>query len=256
MKQIISYNVNGIRAAAKKDFFQWLQQENPDIICIQETKAQPEQLDDSFLKPEGYHAFYHSAEKKGYSGVAIFTREEPNHVEYGSGMEKYDKEGRILRADYENFSIISVYIPSGSSGDHRQEIKEEFLEDFYVYIENLKKSFPNLIISGDYNICHRPIDIHDPVRNKKSSGFLPHEREWVSKFLDMGFVDSFRLHHPEAPDRYSWWSYRANARANNKGWRIDYQMITENLTKKCVGADILDQVVHSDHCPIKVSMDL
>jgi exodeoxyribonuclease-3 len=256
MKQIISYNVNGIRAAAKKQFFDWIQEENPDILCIQETKAQPEQLDNSFLKPDGYHTFWHSAEKKGYSGVAIFTKEEPKHVEYGSGMEKYDKEGRILRADYENFSIISVYIPSGSSGDHRQAIKEEFLEDFYVYIENLKKSFPNLIISGDYNICHRPIDIHNPVSNKKSSGFLPHEREWVSKFIDMGFVDSFRLHHPETPDRYSWWSYRANARANNKGWRIDYQMLTESLRDKCVGADILDQVKHSDHCPIKVSMDL
>ncbi len=256
MKKIISYNVNGIRAAAKKDFFEWLQQESPDILCLQETKAQPDQLDESFLQPEGYHTYWHSAEKKGYSGVAIFTKEKPKHVEVGSGMEKYDLEGRILRADYDNFSIISVYIPSGSSGDHRQAIKEDFLEDFYVYIENLKKTFPNLIISGDYNICHRPIDIHDPVRNKTSSGFLPHEREWVSKFLDMGFVDSFRLHHPETPDRYSWWSYRANARANNKGWRIDYQMLTKSLEEKCKGAEILDQVKHSDHCPIKLSMDL
>ncbi|MEO0473708.1 MAG: exodeoxyribonuclease III, partial [Bacteroidota bacterium] len=223
MKKIISYNVNGIRAASRKGLYDWLQAESPDVLCIQETKAQPEQLDESILKPEGYHAYFHSAEKKGYSGVAILTKEEPKHVEYGSGMDRYDAEGRILRADFEDYSIISVYIPSGSSGDHRQAIKEDFLKDFYQYIAELKKSFPRLIISGDYNICHKEIDIHDPVRNKKNSGFLPHEREWVTKFIDMGFVDSFRTFNQD-PHHYSWWSYRANARANNKGWRIDYQM--------------------------------
>lgn len=255
MKNIISYNVNGIRAATKKGFFDWLKEENPDIICLQESKAQPEQLDEAVLNPEGYHAYWYSAEKKGYSGVAIFSKVEPNHVEYGCGIEAYDKEGRVLRADFDNFSIVSAYFPSGSSGTARQTVKEAFLDDMYVYFNDLKKKIPNLIVSGDYNICHQAIDIHDPVSNKKSSGFLPHEREWVTKFLDSGFVDSFRKHNQD-PDNYSWWSYRSGARARNKGWRIDYQMVSAALDEKCTGADILSDVVHSDHCPIKVVMDL
>jgi exodeoxyribonuclease-3 len=256
MKKIISYNVNGIRAASRKGFFDWLSAASPDVICIQEIKAKPEQLDETFLKPDGYHTFWYPAEKKGYSGVAIFSKEEPKHVEYGCGIEKYDQEGRVLRLDFAAYSVISAYFPSGTSGDHRQAVKDEFLEDFYPYIQELMGEIPKLVISGDYNICHRPIDIHDPVRNKKNSGFLPHEREWVSKFLELGFVDSFRLHHPDTPHRYSWWSYRANSRAKNKGWRIDYQMLSEPLVGYCQGADILDQVVHSDHCPIELSLDL
>lgn len=255
MKNIISYNVNGIRAATKKGFFDWLKSEDPDIICLQESKAQPDQLEEEVLNPDGYHGYWYSAEKKGYSGVAILTKEKPNHVEYGCGIDAYDKEGRILRADFDNFSIISAYFPSGSSGTARQTVKEAFLDDMYVYINELKKKFPNLIISGDYNICHQAIDIHDPVSNKKSSGFLPHEREWVTKFIDAGFVDSFRLHNQE-PDNYSWWSYRSGARARNKGWRIDYQMVSSPLADKCTGADILSDIVHSDHCPIKVLMDI
>ncbi|MEM6262092.1 MAG: exodeoxyribonuclease III [Bacteroidota bacterium] len=256
MKSIISYNVNGIRAAAKKDFFGWLQAESPDVLCLQETKAQPEQLDESFLKPPGYHTFWYSAEKKGYSSVAIFSKEKPLHVEYGCGIEKYDREGRILRADFNNFSVISAYFPSGTQGEIRQAFKEEFLEDIQQYLEELRKEVPNLIVSGDYNIAHTEIDIHDPVRNKKNSGFLPHEREWLTGFLANGFVDSFRLIHPDLTDKYSWWTYRAGARKKNKGWRIDYHMITESLTDKCVGANILDQIVHSDHCPIKVEIDV
>ena len=254
MVSIISYNVNGIRAAHKKGLLDWLEQESPDILCIQETKAQPEQVDEIILKPNGYSSYWYSAQKKGYSGVAIYSKKEPNHIEYGCGIEAYDNEGRIIRADFDGYSVISVYIPSGSSGDIRQEIKEQFLDDFYLYIEELKKDVPNLIISGDYNICHKPIDIHDPVRNKKNSGFLPHEREWMSKFIDMGFVDSFRKFNSEG-DHYSWWSYRANARANNKGWRIDYQMVADSIADKCLGASILPEVKHSDHCPIKLEMD-
>lgn len=248
---IISYNVNGIRAATKKGFLDWLSEEDPDIVCIQETKAQPEQLDDAILNPEKYHTFWHSAQKKGYSGVSVFSKQEPLHVEEGCGIDKYDLEGRILRLDFDTFSVISAYFPSGSSGDPRQLFKEDFLKDFYVYIEDLKKKFPNLIITGDYNICHKPIDIHDPVGNKKSSGFLPHEREWVSSFIDLGFVDSFRKFNSE-PHNYTWWSYRAQARQKNKGWRIDYQMATTELEDRLISADILPDVIHSDHCPTKL----
>lgn len=256
MKHIISYNVNGLRAAQNKLFFDWLAAESPDIICLQETKAQPDQLDALALSPPGYHAYFHSAEKKGYSGVAIYTKEKPQRVITGSGMPAYDQEGRILRADFADFSIMSVYMPSGSSGDHRQAVKEAFLPDFLAYTQALRQEIPHLIISGDFNIAHTEQDIHDPVRNKDSSGFLPHERAWLSDFLASGFVDSFRLHHPEARDQYSWWSYRSRARASNKGWRIDYHMVAAPLAERCVAASILTEVVHSDHCPIKVVMDI
>lgn len=254
MKSIISYNVNGIRAAEKKGLLSWLQEEDPDILCVQETKAQIEQLSEELRKPNGYKTFWHSALKKGYSGVAIFSKEEPLHVEEGSGMEVYDNEGRFLRADFPDFSILSVYVPSGSSGDLRQQFKEEFLEDFYSYIKDLKQSVPKLVISGDFNICHKSIDIHDPVRNKNTSGFLPIEREWMTKFIDLGFVDSFRKFNSD-PHHYSWWSYRANARAKNKGWRIDYQMVSKQIDPHLVSASILPEVKHSDHCPVKVELE-
>ncbi|MEL6848899.1 MAG: exodeoxyribonuclease III [Bacteroidota bacterium] len=252
-QKIISYNVNGIRAAQKKGFLDWLQAYQPDVLCLQESKAQPDQLDEKVLKPDGYHTFWYSAEKKGYSGVALFTKEEPQHVEYGMGVERFDAEGRVIRADFKDYSIISAYFPSGSSGDHRQAVKEDFLEAMYDYIGELRQKFPRLIISGDYNICHEARDIHDPVRNKKNSGFLPHEREWMSKFIGSGFLDSFRKFEEEN-GHYSWWSYRANARANNKGWRIDYHMVSDPIAENCVGAKILPEVKHSDHCPIEVIM--
>lgn len=254
MKSIISYNVNGIRAAAKKGFFDWLQTESPDVVCLQETKAQPDQLDDSFQKPEGYHTYWYSAQKKGYSGVAILTKEEPTHVEYGMGIEAYDFEGRVIRADFEDYSVISAYFPSGTSGEERQAIKEQFLADFIPYVNELKKTHPNLIISGDYNIAHTEIDIHNPVSNKKTSGFLPHERAWLTEFMESGFVDSFRKFNSD-PHHYSWWSYRANARANNKGWRIDYHMVSEAFADHCTDASILPDVKHSDHCPIRVQIN-
>ncbi|MFK7920442.1 MAG: exodeoxyribonuclease III [Bacteroidia bacterium] len=254
MQKIISYNVNGIRAASKKGLLDWLQEEKPDVLCIQETKAQKDQLDETILSPDGYHTYFYSAEKKGYSGVALFTREKPNHVEYGCGIERFDMEGRVIRADFDNYSVISAYFPSGSSGDVRQAVKEDFLDEMFVYLNELRKTIPNLIVCGDYNICHQAIDIHDPVRNKTSSGFLPNEREWVTKFLDAGFVDSFRAIYPDTPEKYSWWSYRAGARARNKGWRIDYNMVAEPLKDAIKNADILSQVKHSDHCPIMVEV--
>ncbi len=255
MTRIISYNVNGIRAAVRKGLPEWLQVAQPDILCIQETKAQPDQIPVFDFELRGYKTYAHSAIKKGYSGVAILTKKEPDHVQAGMGIQKYDSEGRFIRADFGDISIVSVYHPSGSSGDERQAFKMEWLHEFQNYIAELRKERPNLIVSGDYNICHKAIDIHDPVRNATVSGFLPEEREWMSGFLETGFTDSFRYLNPE-PHQYSWWSYRANARANNKGWRIDYNMITDNLVNKIKRVAILPQAMHSDHCPVLLEMDL
>ncbi len=251
--QIIAYNVNGIRAALKKDFAGWLKATNADVVCLQEIKANTDQFDQSVFADLGYHCYWNSAEKKGYSGVAIFSKVKPKHVEYGCGIEAIDFEGRILRVDFDEVSVMSAYFPSGSSGDVRQAFKMQFLGLFQNYINELKKSFPKLIISGDYNICHEAIDIHNPQRNKNTSGFLPEEREWVSQFLASGFIDSFRYLNSD-PHNYSWWSYRANARAKNLGWRIDYNMISENLLSNLKRSAILSQAVHSDHCPVLVEM--
>ncbi|MCC5919354.1 MAG: exodeoxyribonuclease III [Cyclobacteriaceae bacterium] len=251
----ISYNVNGIRAAVKKGFAAWLADEKPDIIGLQELKAQEDQIDRVDLEALGYNVYLHPAEKKGYSGVGILSKVEPKKVTFGSGNADIDREGRIILADYDNFSFMSVYIPSGSSKEERQEYKMEWLAWFEAYVKELLTSRKSLIIAGDYNICHRPIDIHDPIRNKNSSGFLPEEREWVDRFLEIGFTDTFRMFHPEG-DRYSWWSYRANARNNNKGWRIDYQMVSEAMKDRIIDADILDQVKHSDHCPISLKLNI
>jgi len=254
MTKIISYNVNGIRAAISKGLIEWLKASDPDILCIQETKAQPDQIPVMDLIEAGYHCYFYSAKKKGYSGVALLTKQEPDRVVYGIKNEKYDDEGRFIRADFGDISVVSVYHPSGSSGDERQAFKMEWLEYFLNYINELKKTRPNLIISGDYNICHKPIDIHDPIRNATSSGFLPEEREWMSRFIDSGFVDTFRVYNNE-PKQYSWWSYRANARAKNLGWRIDYHMTTKSIESKLRRAFILPEAKHSDHCPVVLEID-
>ena len=252
MSKIISYNINGIRAVLNKGFDVWLDSAKVDIICLQEIKAKPGQFDQTIFNKLGYNCFIHSAEKPGYSGVAILSKVKPNYVEIGCGIEKIDFEGRIIRADFEDFSVMSVYFPSGSN-PLRQSFKMEFLDLFFDYVKQLVKSIPNLIISGDYNICHEPIDIHNPIANKNSSGFLPEERQWMSKFLSIGFVDSFRYLNKE-PHKYSWWSYRANARVKNLGWRIDYNMISESILPKLKRSAILSQAIHSDHCPILVEI--
>lgn len=253
MTTILTYNINGIRAALKKGLDDWLNTSNPDIVCFQEIKAKRDQFDVIPFNNLGYDCFINSAEKPGYSGVAIISKIKPKHVEYGCGNEKIDFEGRVIRADYDNFSVMNVYFPSGSSGELRQAFKMEFLDLFAKYILDLKKTIPNLIISGDYNICHTAIDIHNPQRNKNTSGFLPEEREWVSKFISSGFIDSFR-HFNKEPHNYSWWSYRANARAKNLGWRIDYNMISDSLLPRLKRAAILPQARHSDHCPVLVEI--
>lgn len=253
--KIISYNVNGIRAALKKDWIKWLKTVNPDVVCLQETKIQEGQILTEIFEDEGYNTYWHYAQKKGYSGVAIFSKQTPLHIEYGCGIPKYDNEGRIIRADFKGLSVISAYFPSGSSGETRQDFKMEFLSDFKSYIDELKQECPNLIISGDYNICHKAIDIHNPVSNKNSSGFLPEEREWISQFINSGFIDSFRYFN-EQSHNYTWWTYRFGARKKNLGWRIDYHMVSNSLKNKLKRAAILSEAVHSDHCPILVELDL
>ncbi len=256
MKKIISYNVNGIRAAQNKGLTDWIKAENPDILCFQELKAEASQIDVESYRSLGYHCYWHSAQKKGYSGVGLLSKEEPKHVEVGCGVDWIDNEGRVLRADYSDFSVISVYLPSGSSGEERQAVKMKVLGFFIDYIQELSQKIPKLIICGDYNICHQAIDIHDPVRNATMSGFLPEEREWFTQYLDRGLVDSFRVLHPGEKHQYSWWSYRMNARANNKGWRIDYNIITQPLQAVLKAASILPQAHHSDHCPVVVELDI
>ena len=252
--KIITYNVNGIRAALGKGLLEWIKSVDPDIICLQETKVQLEQLSIFEFEEAGYYHYWYSAKKKGYSGVAILTKTKPDKVSYGMGIEKYDNEGRFLRVDYGDISIASVYHPSGSSGDERQAFKMIWLEDFLKYINELKKSRPNLILCGDFNICHKPIDIHDPIRNATSSGFLPEEREWLTRFIDSGFIDSFRFFNKE-PKQYTWWSFRANARSKNLGWRIDYNMVGLPLENKLKRSVILPEAKHSDHCPVLLEID-
>lgn len=252
--KVITYNVNGIRAAIGKDFLGWLQATSPDIVCLQEIKAQHDQIPQVEFEALGYQAYWFPAQKKGYSGVGILTRREPDKVVYGMGIEKYDNEGRFLRADYGDVSVVSVYHPSGTTGDERQSFKMQWLADFQNFVTDLRKSRPNLIISGDYNICHQAIDIHDPVRNATSSGFLPEEREWMSGFLATGFIDSFR-YFVKDPHHYTWWSFRAGARDRNLGWRIDYNMVTQPLEHKMTRAAILPQAKHSDHCPALLEID-
>lgn len=252
--KLISYNVNGIRSAMNKGFVEWLKEENPDIIGLQEIKAQEKDIDPAVFHDLGYNLYWYPAIKKGYSGVAIFSKVKPKAVKYGMGLDKYDDEGRMIQADFDGFSFISSYFPSGTTGDERQGFKYEFLDDIYGYVQDLRKENSTLILSGDYNICHKPIDIHNPISNKNSSGFLPEERAWMDKFTDSGFIDTFRQFNPN-PHQYTWWSFRANSRAKNLGWRIDYHMVTKELQNKLKSAVILPNVKHSDHCPIVLEIE-
>ena len=252
--KIISYNVNGIRAALKKGLTDWLKRASPDVLCIQETKAMANQVDTSVFDDLGYKHYWHSAQKKGYSGVAILTKEKVLNVNKGTGIEHIDFEGRVIRVDFKSVSVISLYLPSGTN-INRLSYKFKFMDEFQNYIDNLKKKYPNLVICGDYNICHQAIDIHDPVRNKNVSGFLPEERKWIDKFMNRGFIDSFRYLN-DKPNNYSWWSYRANARENNKGWRIDYNLVSENLKNNIKRSYLLTDACHSDHCPVGLELNL
>jgi len=247
--RILSYNVNGVRAAIKKGLIDWLKTNPADIICLQEIKANVEDIPAHLFEDLGFNCYFYPAQKKGYSGVAILSKTKPDAVQFGNGIMQSDAEGRVIRADFGDITLINAYFPSGTSGDERQGYKYQWLDEFYEYLQELRKKRPKLIVTGDYNICHKAIDIHDPVGNKKSSGFLPEERAWMDKFFDAGFVDTLRNFHTE-PHLYTWWSLRANSRERNKGWRIDYINVTEPLKKQLKAAAIYPQIKHSDHCPV------
>lgn len=250
--KIITYNVNGLRAALRKGWLDWVKATAPDVICLQEIKATPDQVPEIVLLEDlGYEHYWYPAQKKGYSGTAILTRITPNHVTYGCGHEDYDFEGRTIRADFDEVSVMSVYFPSGTTGGIRQEFKYRFLDDFQAYSNDLLLEKPNLVVCGDFNICHRPIDIHNPKSNANSSGFLPEEREWMENFIQSGYIDSFRYLNPD-PHHYTWWSYRAGARSRNLGWRIDYHMVSLPLAERIDSSRILPDAMHSDHCPVEL----
>ncbi|TNE71837.1 exodeoxyribonuclease III [bacterium] len=254
--QIVTLNVNGIRSATTKGLDTYLTQLNADIICFQELKALEDQVPDE-IKGLPYHQYYHSAEKKGYSGVGILSKTEPLSVQVGCGIDWIDSEGRVLIAEFDTFFVFSMYFPSGTTGDERQNVKYQFLDAIYDYLHDFKsKTSKDMVICGDYNIAHKEIDIHNPVSNKNSSGFLPEERAWFTKFLESGFNDVFREQNEGVKDVYSWWSFRAGARKNNKGWRIDYQISTPNLAKKASHARIDGEPILSDHAAVIISYDL
>lgn len=254
--RIISYNVNGIRSAIKKGFLDWLKTNPADVICIQETKASKEDVDHTAFNQLGYFNYWYSAQKKGYSGVAVFSKVEPANVQYGTGHKVSDDEGRVLQLDFGDVRLINAYFPSGTTGGVRQNFKYEWLDEFFSYLQKLRSTYPNLILCGDYNIAHKEIDIHNPKGNIKTSGFLPEERAWMDKFFHHDWVDAFRVLQPE-PHHYSWWSQRfPTVREQNKGWRIDYINVTQSLKNKIKDAEILPDVKHSDHCPVYLEIDI
>ncbi len=253
---IVSYNVNGIRSAISKGLIDWIKEDQADIYCFQELKANKEDIDQKAFEDLGYHTYWFSAQKKGYSGVGIITKIKPLEVIYGCGIEQADFEGRVLQLKFEKFNLINTYFPSGSSGEERQAYKMQFLEEYLHFFQSTYdlKTMP-CILAGDYNICHKEIDIHDPKGNKNSSGFLPEERAWMDRFFEAGMIDTLR-HINQDPHHYSWWSFRANARNNNKGWRIDYINTSAPLKEKIKHAAIHPHVKHSDHCPVRLELNL
>jgi len=253
--KIISWNVNGIRACHKKGLIDVVQEQKPDIFCLQETKAHREQCEDEVKTLSRQYAYWSSAIRKGYSGVATFVDKEPLDVKLGIGLEEYDSEGRIVMTDHGAFDLYNIYFPNGGSGEVRHDFKQKFLQELNLHLKKKLAAGREVVVVGDYNVAHQTIDVFDPVRLSKESGFLPEERAWFDSFLELGFIDTFRQFHKE-PNRYSWWSYRELARIANRGWRIDYICISKGLQKYLSSADILDQVHGSDHCPVVATLDL
>ena len=250
---LISYNVNGIRAAIKKGLLDWLTTINVEIVCLQETKADQDQIEIEDFRKMVYHVYWNPAKKRGYSGVAVLTKIIPHNITMGLGKQKLDHEGRLIKLDFKTFSLLNVYLPSGSSGVERQAFKLEYLKAFFEYIEQVKKTTSNITICGDFNICHEPVDIHNPNSNKNSPGFTPVEREWLSKLLGYGFTDTFRYYNKE-PHNYSWWSLRSKSREKNLGWRIDYFLASDSMKKMLKSASLMHDVYYSDHCPISLEL--
>lgn len=248
--KILSYNVNGIRAAVKKNLIDYLREEDADIVCFQELKANPSDIDEGPFSALGYRCFWYSAEKKGYSGVGILSRVIPINIQYGMGHPLFDNEGRTIIAEYSNYIVVNTYFPSGTSGDERQKVKFDFLNFYSQFISDLRKKHKNILVVGDYNIAHTEIDIHNPKGNQKTSGFLPEERQWMTDWFNSGMIDSYRHLHPDTTGSYTWWSARfPNVRKENKGWRIDYISISAELKDKLKSASIVPNAIHSDHCP-------
>lgn len=255
MLTLYSWNVNGIRAAQKKGILDWLHKTKPDILGIQETKAHPDQLDEELRNPEGYHSYWASAERKGYSGVALFTRIEPISVQIGLGIEEYDREGRTIVAEYDEFVLITAYFPNGSRDHSRVPFKMAYKESFLDFCNQLRAQGKNVIFCGDVNTAHREIDLARPKDNQNSTGFLPIEREWIDKVVEQGYIDSFRALHPDTTEAYSWWAYWGKARERNVGWRLDYFFITPDLERRIISAEILADIQGSDHCPVLLTIE-
>lgn len=248
--RIISINLNGIRSAASKGFYQWLAVQNADVICLQELKAQAADMTEQMLAPHGYHGYFHYADKKGYSGVGIYCREKPLSVTAGLGISEFDAEGRYLCADFADYSVVSLYLPSGSSGEERQGVKFKFMEAFLPHLQELRASGREVVVCGDWNIAHKEIDLKNWRGNRKNSGFLPEERAWLTGLFDeVGFVDVFRQVHPEL-EAYTWWSNRGQAWAKDVGWRIDYQIATPAIARRAHAASIYKAERFSDHAPL------
>ena len=252
--KLISWNVNGIRAVHKKGFLEWLEDTDPDILCLQETKAHVDQLSNEILEGHGYHIYWHSGERRGYSGVATYCKEEPLFVQEGLGMDKYDREGRVLITEHPNFLLYNIYFPNGQRDHGRLQYKLDFYDDLLPMINEQVESGQNVIVTGDWNTAHHEIDLARPKENSSTSGFMPIERERLDTYEENGWVDTFRLFHPEG-DRYSWWTYRFGARSRNIGWRIDYFFVNEGYTDQVLDADLHEKIMGSDHCPISLEVE-
>ncbi|MCB0384220.1 MAG: exodeoxyribonuclease III [Bdellovibrionales bacterium] len=254
--KLVTWNVNGIRACAKKGLLEYMDREDPDVLCIQETKAHPEQLDEQLLNPPGRSAYWSSALKRGYSGTVTYTKRKPDAVQHGIRVRKFDSEGRFVVTSFPDFLLYNVYFPNGAASEERHDFKQEFLEKFRRHLARKIAEGQEVIVVGDYNVAYRDSDVFDPIRLSKVSGFLPEEREWFGRFLETGFVDLFAHFHPDEKDRYTWWSYRENARIANRGWRIDHICVTPGLVSRVQEIAIQDQQMGSDHCPVKVVLEL
>jgi exodeoxyribonuclease-3 len=253
--KLVSWNVNGIRSIVRKGFLEWLEQASPDVLCLQETRVQPDQLTKHVRQPQDYQAYWHSAERKGYSGVTTWSKPEPLDVQAGFGIDTFDTEGRVLITTYPGFKLLNVYFPNGQRDLGRLEFKLQFYADLLDFCDRLHARGERLVLCGDFNTAHRPIDLARPNQNTKTSGFMPEERAWIDQYLAHGFVDTFRALYPDAEDRYTWWTYMRKARERNIGWRIDYFMVSDSLLPAVVEADILSHVMGSDHCPISLTLD-
>ncbi len=260
--ELLSWNVNGIRALSKKtiykddNFLSWLEKNSPDILCLQETKAHPEQVTEEMINPPGYHSNWSSAERKGYSGVVTYSKEKPTTVEHKIGVERLDKEGRIVTIEHSNIVVCNVYFPNGKKDNERLKYKMDFYDAFLDFTEKKRAEGKSVVFCGDVNTAHKPIDLSRPKSNEKISGFLPIEREWLDKIVDMGYIDSFRFIHKDKPEQYSWWSVRTNARERNIGWRLDYFFVTADLKDRIVDAYILPEITGSDHCPVGLKLKI